>query len=530
MKRTLVAGLGIWILSIGFVGAQQPERPKVVYSPIVLSGQALPAPLSGTFKSFPYHSVINDADMIAFLGSMSGPHSPDGLFVAGDGAVTTVAMRGQDAPGLAPGVDIQSFDINYHRANNHGQAVFESTLVGPGIDGTGDDQSNAFANWFWSGDHLQLIAQWQAPAPGTDARFRTFERTTLNDLGHVAFSGDLVGDSITPDNNTAFWYGAPGALTLLAREGTPGPGGVTYGDMSGFDYPLLAADGQVVFMSGLQGGGRGLFAGTAGNLQLVAKTGDPVPDTQLTYDRIQGHGTPPRINKHGEVAFVSTLSDGTRAFLAGVGNDTAVVAQTGAPTPGIDGAAFDFFFDYGINDRGEVAFHAETLKDGAMGAAIFAGDPKNIELIAASGTQAPGAEAGVEFWYFHDPVINSDGQVAFFAGLNGPASRGEHDYGLFATGHSGELRLVARFGDDFEVAPGDIRRIEALSHAGVNGTHIVTFNKSSDLSMLVRFTDGSEGIFTARVLPEPSATSMLLVAAIGWLARRRHGWRISPLG
>jgi hypothetical protein len=127
----------------------------------------------------------------------------------------------------------------------------------------------------------------------------------------------------------------------------------------------------------------------------------------------------------------------------------------------------------------------------------------------------------VSFWYFHDPVINRDGQVAFFATLAGPDSRGNNDYGLFATGHAGDLRLIARFGDSFEVAPGDVREIAALSHDGVHGTHIVTFNENSDLSMLIRFTDGSEGIFTARVLPEPGAACLASIALAACARRRR---------
>jgi len=526
MKRTLAAGLVVWLSCTGSALAQGPERPIIIYTPIVFSGQQAPDPLVGAFTSFPYHSVINDANIIAFLGSTTDPHSPGGVFLAGDGPVTAVATLGQAAPGLGPDVKISSFDINYYRANDKGHAVFESTLSGPGIDGTGDDQSNAFANWFWSAGQLQLIAQWQAPAPGTDARFRTFERTTLNDLGHVAFRGDLVGTAVTPANDTAFWYGPPDQLALLAREGSPAPGGVTYGEMTGFDYPVLAPGGQVVFMTDLRGPGqqRGLFAGTADDLKLIAKTGDAIPGTSLAYGNIQGHGTPPRINKHGDVVFVSFLSDGTRGLLAGDGDDMTLVAQTGAPAPGIDGAVFDFFFDYGMNDRGEVAFRAETLKDATVGSAIYAGDPARFELIAASGQQAQGAEVGVQFRYFHDPVINSDGQVAFFAALNGPAARGVNDYGLFATGHSGDLRLIARFGDPFQLAPGDVRTIEALSHGGVHGTHIVTFNKASDLSMLVRFTDGTEGIFTARVLPESTSAATLLMAlaaCVTWRGRSR---------
>jgi hypothetical protein len=228
------------------------------------------------------------------------------------------------------------------------------------------------------------------------------------------------------------------------------------------------------------------------------------------------------------VAFVSGLSDGSRALLAGAPDDIEIVARTGEPAPDLGGVEFDFFFDYGINDRGQVAFRAETRADGAteVGSAIYKTDQAGrLQLIAANAQQAPGVEEGVNFWYFHDPVINRDGQVAFFATLTGPGALGLNDYGLFATGHDGELRLVARFGDSFEVAPGDVRTIAALSHAGVHGTHIVTFNEDSALSMLIKFTDGTEGIFTARVLPEPDAFAVALIAmtAIAGARRRRIG-------
>ena len=507
-----------------------PDRPKVIYSSIVLTGD--PAPdAGGSFTAFPYHNVINDQSEIVFLGDTQSP-AAEGLFLAASTGVQQVAHAGQAAPGFDSGVEIQGFDPNYHRANNKGQVVFESTLAGPGIASTGDDDTNAFANWFWSAGKLQPVAQFQAPAPGTTALFRTFGRTTINDLGHVAFSGDLTGAGVTPANDTAFWYGAPGAVTLLAREGSPGPGGVTYGNMTGFDYPFLSANGHVAFMTDLPGNARALFGGTADQLQLIAKTNDPVPGTTVQYGRIEGHGTPPRINNNGVVEFVSFLSDGSRGLLVGNEQAMKIVARTGQSAPELGDAKFDFFFDYGLNDAGQIAFRAETRLPGAaeVGSAIYAGAPDAFKLIAADGQQAPGVEDGVNFWYFHDPVINRDGQVAFFATLTGPAARGPDDYGLFATGHAGDLRLIARFGDQFEVAPGDMRTIQAMSHAGVYGTHIVTFNEQSDLSMLIRFTDGSEGIFTARVLPEPGAATLALLAAAAVLLRHRRYLPLCPSG
>ena len=113
-------------------------------------------------------------------------------------------------------------------------------------------------------------------------------------------------------------------------------------------------------------------------------------------------------------------------------------------------------------------------------------------------------------------------QVAFFASLEGEGSRGEGDYGIFATGHDGDLRLVARVGDSFEVSPGDERTITALSYAGIFGAHVLSFNEESNLSFLIKFDDGSQGIFTARVLPEPAALLLPAFTALALGRRRRR--------
>src|SRR5687767_6117437 len=90
-------------------------RPKVIYTPIVLSGQS--APGGGTFTAFPYHSVIDDAQHIVFLGATSAfPWSPDGIFLSSSTGIDLVAKGGTPLPGFAAGVHISSFDVNYHRS------------------------------------------------------------------------------------------------------------------------------------------------------------------------------------------------------------------------------------------------------------------------------------------------------------------------------------------------------------------------------------------------------------------------------
>jgi hypothetical protein len=507
----------------GFAALGPEARPKVIYTPIVLTGQS--APGGGTFSMFPYHSVINDADQVLFLGSTN--ISSDSLYITSPSGMSRVVRAGQVATGYAPGVTIGGLDINYHQANNLGQAVFESTLYGPGMDPVGADNTNAYGNWFWSAGQLTPIAQNGTHAAGTPAgvNYRALDRTTLNDLGQVAFHADLSGASVNDGNNTAFFFGAPGNLQLLAREGSAGPDGITYGEMSGFDYPVLSASGKIVFLTSVAGGNvfdnRAIVAGTLGDLHVVAQSGQAAPGTATTFHDIHAGWNTPRVNNKGEVLFASTLNDGTRGIWEGKAGSLTLIGQTGQPAPGLGGAKYDFFFDLALNDKGQVAYRADFASGDDSAFAIYAGNPHNPTLIAAAGQHAPGTEDGVEFGYLTDPVLNKDGQVAFFGYLTGENSRGPNDYGIFATGHNGDLRLIARYGDDFQVGPGDIRNIVALSHAGVFGTHILSFNADSNLVFMAKFADGSEGIFTATVLPEPAEILSFLSVSTLLVFRRR---------
>lgn len=534
-----VAAVGLFGGMVGLpVWADPPDdRPRVEYETLVRSGDVAPGFGGQTFTAFPYHSFVGDGDHTVFLASVNAPYrfaQPNGLFVNVNGQTSLVAKANQPAPGFDLGVNIQSFDVNYHRANRQGQVVFESTLNGPGILSTGDDNTNAWANWFYSGGQLTKIGQWEGPAAGVPgAVYRFFDRTTLNDLGQVAFHGQLKGAGVTADNDMAMWMGSPASPAVLMREGddVPGRPGVKYADWTGADTPVLSPGGKVAFGTGVRGPGFGqvslppvaVLAGTPGNLSVVAMTNDPAPGTTTTI-RTTSTFSDVRVNNKAEVLFGALLNDGSRALYAGAAGNVHLVARTGEPAPGLEaGNNFSFFYGTDFNDRGDVAFHADVDPAGTYRHGIFLSKANDVlSLVAAEGEAAPGAGSYVQFGnFFSDPVMNKDGQVAFFASLGGPAARGPDDYGIFATGHNGDLRLIARFGDTFEVGPGDVRTIEALSPNGLLGIHVLTFNDDSDLSFMIRFTDGSEGLFNARVLPEPGVAGVVGLIVVAALGRRR---------
>ena len=504
--------------------AAGPDRPSIIYSPLVLTAQSVPGVEGATFKAFPYHSLLNDTDNAVFLGAFRYAWEPSGIFRSSRDGISLVTANGQHAPGMSAGAQFLSFDQNFLRVNDAGQVAFEAWLTGPGIRDTGADDTNACSNWLWTNGQLLKIAQWRTLAPGTNTVFRTFGGTALGEDGQVLFAGELV-----PDSRSGIWYGKPGNIQPIVLEGQPAPGtgGLFYGTQSLLDLPTIARNGSIAFFSALAGPGAppdpyrhdkvALFVGKPGDFRPVAMLGQQAPGSNTTYSDFHGA----RINSREELVLFATLANHEYGIFAGAADNMHLVAKTTDLAPGADGAKFNFFDRLGINDRGDVLFMGDIATGDDSTYGLWAGRPDRLKLIALQGQPAPETGDGVFFDRPRGPVINKDGQVAFYALLTGPNSRGPDDYGLFATRHNGQLRLIARYGDRFQVAPGDIRTIAPLFSSSSWASDVISFNEDSDLSFPVRFTDGSEGIFLARVLPEPSALLLLLAACAGILRPRR---------
>ena len=105
-----------------------------------------------------------------------------------------------------------------------------------------------------------------------------------------------------------------------------------------------------------------------------------------------------------------------------------------------------------LNDAGQVAFRANLAGDGVDSTnnqGIWSEGSGSLSLVARTGSQAPGAPAGVNFrtdpqLELYSPVLNDVGQTAFFAATT------DGKLGLWSEG-SGNLTAVVRNGDP---APG----------------------------------------------------------------------------
>ena len=100
-----------------------------------------------------------------------------------------------------------------------------------------------------------------------------------------------------------------------------------------------------------------------------------------------------------------------------------------------------------------------------------------IEVVALSGSEAPGTAGRTFLRFFSAPVVNALGEVALFATLD--PSDSTNDTGIWA-GTAGNLALVAREGDEAPDTPG--RTFRALGGPLLDASGAVPFGAGLDLS------------------------------------------------
>ena len=192
---------------------------------------------------------------------------------------------------------------------------------------------------------------------------------------------------------------------------------------------------------------------------------------------------------------------------------------------------FTEVFGPSINDAGDVYFTG-TATGGTPTAprrGLWRNSAGQNTALALAGVQTdlgPGVETGTTFAFFNSPEVNLLGHGAFTAKLAGPEIvAGKNDRGLWGFSPGG-LRLIGRLGDTFDVDPAggvDLRIIQqvalasqaggAVPSAGADG-RVRSLNDSDDIVFFLRFTDGSEGIFTTNLVPEPTGALMGAAAVV----------------
>ncbi|NOX57794.1 MAG: hypothetical protein GXP29_02920 [Planctomycetes bacterium] len=446
---------------------------------VAREGSSAPGTAAGVaFKGFWDPPFLSDDGAVGFSGSLSGPGVVIGVNDAGvwseaPGPLSLIARRSSPAPGIGGGVDFSI--LSSPNFGPTGDAVFFSLLAGAGA---GEYRSI----WSEAPGVLSLIAQMGSAAPGTEVGvvFDHFSFPLISGAGHTAFRATLSGPGIDPTNDLSIWIDDSGTLDLVTRHGSMAPGagaGVVFSDFNDV-MPSVNDLGQTAFAAGISGPGvtsandRGMWSGEAGSLNLIAREGSQAP------------GTDPG------VVFSEVLIN----EIPGVpGDPFALPAFTGYVVGGGGHAAFvGSLTGPGVDDTNNVGIWSE-----ASGGAL--------ELIARTGSNAPGTAPGVNFAFFgfvpSDALaLNASGHAAFRGTLVGSGVDSSNNSGIWAQDSSGVLSLVVRAGDVPEVAPGDFRTVLYMDFVGASGGQdgrARTFNDAEQVVFGAHFTNGSTGIFVA---------------------------------
>ena len=431
---------------------------------VARTGSQAPGAASGVnFSTDPelelFFPVFNDAGQTAFYGALSDGGL--GLWSEGSGSLSLVAQSGGQAPGTPSGVNIDFSNLYQFLdspvLNNAGQTTFRSFLSGPGVT-----NANKFGRWAERAGSLELVGRRGSSMPGLPAGVVNFtmEEAGLNDAGQTVFYANLSGSGVNNSNNQSVWSDVSGSLALVARKGDPIPGmpGVSFGNLNFTD--AINNAGQTAFVAGLSNDDsefdqESLWLADSGNLTLLARRGTQAAGmpSGVLYDQI---GYWAKLNDAGQVLTNSLLT----------GN-------------GVDDSNREGFF----------------LWD-ALG---------NVTLVQRNGDHAPGTPTGTFFAsLLNDPfttfVLNNAGQVALSQRLGGAGVDSTNDHGIWATDETGALQLVARKGDELEVAPSDFRTISDLTLVSANGHSngwISGFNNVGQIAFWASFTDGTQGVFVS---------------------------------
>jgi hypothetical protein len=404
-------------------------------------------------------------------------------------AVRTVALTGQQIPGLPNGVMFGSFNVGVHggntvggELNDAGQTAFRSTLNGAGVDATND-----LAIWSEGGGSLGLVARTGDQAPGmtSGVLYGSVSMARLNDAGQTAFIATLTGSGVDPSNDQSVWSDRSGSLALVSREGDQAPGtpaGVRFGSIDS-PWPLVLNNaGQTAFKRSLSGTGVdstnnvGIWSEGSGGLALVARSGDQAPGTPGGVNFTGFSTANMNLNDAGQTAFQASLTGvNNRGIFAGDSGSLRTVALRGEHAPGTP-PTNQYFVGFStstdLNNAGQVSFAGNIFNL----TGVWSEGSGSLALVALQGDPAPGTPAGMNFgaFNFHDPVLNDAGQIAFI-------ESGAQGNGLWL-GSSGNLELVARTGDQAPGMPPGV-------HFGSFRNSLV-LNSAGQIALLANVTNG----------------------------------------
>lgn len=539
--RPIVLG---WILLCGLCSTPARSQSAV---PIAWVEGPAPGVQAGTqpaeFRVFRAPSISEKGE-VAFAAEVDtgggiGTSNNSGIWKWTPDTFQLIAREGDFAPGAVAGTkfaslyrDVDIFSEQAPAVATSGDVAFK---VGQGI-------------WASTAGVLRPIAvkDTQVPTMPAGSMFANFStgKLLVNDSGQINFAGSMTGPGINSTNDFAIWTESSGVYRTIIREGDEAPGlasGVTvqYASAMGFNSAGKTTVAATFVGPGINSQNNlGIWIERTGGLELVARTGQqatgqaPGVVFRDFYNVSFPLGGNYGFNSAGQVAFHADLSDNRGSIWTGEAGSIEMLISTNDPAPGMaDGVEFIELGGPLINRQGRVAFEANVIGGGISwehGSSVWSNGFGSLELIALEDARAPDTPDDVTFFgHFESLSINSFGQTAFLASLH--TDDGLHD-AIFAQDRQGQLRLIAREGALFEIAPGDFREVSSLTFLGDSGLddgRPSGFNDLGQVAFQARFRNGTGGIFISNLVAVPEPTTWTLgafgfVALIATAARRNR--------
>jgi hypothetical protein len=276
------------------------------------------------------------------------------------------------------------------------------------------------------------------------------------------------------------------SMRLVVASGQAAPTGGSFDRFDIASQPIVApvnARGHVAFYASVirSKTAEGIFLATGHHFVKVAAVGDAVPGGGKLSEFAK-HPIP-ALNDSDKVAFGAAVA-GAHAtegvFVASEGS-LQVIALSGTDAPGIPSGTFLEFDSPAINNRDEVAFVATVRRGRETLQALYLYSNGKLRKLVAEGDSTP---RGGTFDKFGVPAINNKGVIAFPAVLDNAPVLG----GIFVAG-TRDLRLVLSVG---EVEPNGAMLVRFSERVAINdednialSAHLRLSNNNKEAVLLV---------------------------------------------